>query len=84
MTRLTLLTRVRARRGRRSPVRRAPRAEELRDAAVLATAMCPECFSGAGLELVVVADRGTGTRTRLARCGVCGADQPVEDGPRPR
>jgi hypothetical protein len=84
MNHLTLLARVRAGRGRRSSVRRTPRAEELGDAAMLSTAMCPECFSGAGLELVVIADRGTGTRTRLAHCGVCGVDQPVEDGPHRR
>ncbi len=77
MTTLSLLARVRAGRGQRPTVRRTPRAEELDDMAVLSTAICLECFSGAGLELVVVADRGTGRRTRLAHCGVCGADQPV-------
>jgi hypothetical protein len=84
MNRLTLLARVRAGRGHRSPVRRTPRAEERGDVAMLSTAMCPECFSGAGLELVVLADRATGTRTPLAHCGVCGADQPVDGGPRRR
>jgi hypothetical protein len=44
---------------------------------MVSRAMCLECFSGAGLELVVLADRGTGERTRVAHCGVCGAEQPV-------
>jgi len=74
---LDLLARVRAGRGQRPTVRRAPRGKELDDLAMLSRAMCPECFSGAGLELVVLAERGTGRRTRLAHCGVCGSEQPV-------
>ncbi len=77
MNHLNLVARVRAGRGRRATVRRTPRAEELTDLPVLSSAMCLDCFSGAGLELVVRAQRGTGERTRLAHCGVCGAEQPV-------
>lgn len=77
MTHLNLLASVRSGRGRRATVRRAPRADELADSTILSSAMCLECFSGGGLELVVRAQRVTGERTRLAHCGVCGAEQPV-------